>query len=250
MKFKNSYKKAGFFHSHNPFNAMLKNRLANTLGLSSTQEKTFTSPVLDQGETEECAIYCNAGTAAAITGKVYNIPDILNAILSYMNIPASSYEGTDLQTAMYAGVNPGFTANDGSSFTYDAIIWITPENGLGFCETINQYIQQYQRPANLAGVWFNEWFGSVNGLITLGATNIEGGHDMMLCGIGTDGMMDNQGSWGIASGSISGHYRFSPQVFDSYFTGYKVGIGIHTTDRVTKLLGQLSAAWVKLSDLL
>jgi hypothetical protein len=250
MKFKKTPKKQNWLHRINPFNAMLKNRLANTLGQAVGSQMDFTSPVLNQGETEDCAIYCPAATAAAITGKIYDIQSILNSVLSYMNIQPSSYTGTDLGTSMYAGVNPGYKATDGSVFTYDTIIWILPENGQGLAETMNQYILQYQRPANVSGVWYQEMFNTNNGVVPAGGTTLLGGHDMMFCGKTPDAYLDNQGSWGVdAEGSVEGHYKFSDEVFDSYYTGYKVGIGINTNDPVVKVLGQLSAALTKLADL-
>ena len=251
MKFKPIPKKHTWFHKINPFNKMLRNHLNATLRAPASTVATYTSPVLDQGDTEECAIYANAATLATIKGKPFSIQTILTAVLSYMNIPASSYEGTDLQTAMFAMVNPGASATDGTTYAYTAILWIYPQSGESFCEAINDDIQQYQRPANLAGTWFNEFDGSVNGVITTGAKNILGGHDMLLAGINSNGFMVNQGSWGVdAPGSVNGFYFFSPQVFDSYYTGYKCGIGIDSTNPTVVLLGKLSSFYVKLIDII
>lgn len=248
MKFVDAkkYKKHTWLHRSNPFNAALKNVLKNTLSAAPTAGQTYTSPVLNQGEYPYCAEYCDAGTVAAITGQPCDPMQVLNNVLSYLNQQQPQYTGADLKTAMSVIVDPGTP-----TFSYSAILYIYPESGQSFCEAVNSYIQQYKRPANLGGVWYDEMFSAVNGVITAGAGTVDGGHDMMLCGIGTDGMMLNQGSWGTAAGgSNQGFYRFSPDVFDSYYTGFPCGIGINSTNNTVILLGRLSSLYIKLVDIL
>jgi hypothetical protein len=247
MKFTPSHRKHGWFYKKNPFNAMLRNRLFNTLADSALTPQTYTSPVLDQGENPYCAEYATAATRAAITGKTYDPLMILGSVLNYLNELITRYQGCDFKTGMAVGVNPGFAPND----SYAAILYIYPVSGVKFADTLNSYVQMYKRPVNGGIEWYQEYFGGQGGVIPFSGKTGIGGHFIMVCGKISQGYTDNQGSWGVnAPGSIGGHYLFSDDIIESDWRDYPFGVGIDSTDRTTIILGQMSALYIHVLDLL
>ena len=257
--------KHGFWHRANPFNAMMKVRLRNTLGVATATKTLFTSPVLDQGPTMTCAEHEACAEQAAIDGIAYDVQQFLAAVCGFLNILPSQYNGTDMKTVMAAAINPGLTPVGQTKPTVQAsaVMWITPENGMDLYDTLQTYIDLYQRPLGFGVMWMNDWEGGQNGVVpsSLPESSL-GSHCTMWCGKVRSGeflgvtfpepdRMLNQNSWGVnAPGSARGYYLFPRNIVNMYTGSYGCAVKVFSTDATVILLGKLSMLYVKVIDLI
>ena len=257
--------KHGFWHRANPFNAMMKARLRNTLGVATATKTLFTSPVLDQGPTMTCAEHEACAEQAAIDGIAYDVQQFLAAVCGFLNILPSQYSGTDMKTVMAASISPGLTPVGQTKPTVQAsaVMWITPENGMDLYDTLQTYIDLYQRPLGFGVMWMNDWEGGQNGVVpsSLPESSL-GSHCTMWCGKVRSGeflgvtfpepdRMLNQNSWGVnAPGSARGYYLFPRNIVNMCTGSYGCAVKVFSTDATVILLGKLSMLYVKVIDLI
>jgi len=138
--------------------------------------------------------------------------------------PVSQYAGTDVQTGAAVLVTDGLTQIGQTEPTvkFDSILEINPngENGEDFYDTVQTYIQTYQRPVGLGILWCNSYEDTQDGIVPNIQTSPLGGHFIGFYGkvpsgyLGTsfsdEDRMDNAGTWGPnAPGSAQGHYLFA-----------------------------------------
>ena len=243
---------------------MLINRLRNTLKAPENLKTLFTSPVLDQGETEYCGENEACAEQTAVDNIVYDVLKFLDGVLGYLRITADEYTGTDLKTLMAASIDPGWTpqGQDAPTIHASACLWIYPENGMDLYDTIQYYITQYQRPVGFGVLWYNDWEAQTQGLVSSDIPqNPLGNHCSIWCGkvpAGYQGVnfpepdrMLNQNSWGVnAPGSLNGFYLFPRKIVNQYCNSFGTAVRIFSNDRVVNLLGKLSMLYMRLIDLI
>ena len=262
-KFNFKISRHGRLHRVNPFNLLFHSHFRRKLAVSGNARSLFTSPILDQGATEECSAYQACAERAAITGKVYDPQAYWQAECDYLH--DQNPDGVDLKTALSVSVDPGYTEMGNTTPSEQATAWIYiyPNNGMDLYDSIQEAITLYQRPVAIGVEWYSDWEEGQNGIVPDSRDTVLGGHDTMLCGkvvntivgnlpfpVDTD-RMANQNSWGVnAPSSDSGFYYFSRTQINNWFTGYGCAVRIDSTDMMTKILGKLSALYVKVIDLI
>lgn len=247
-KFQNSYASHNAIHRWNPFNRMLRNRVANTLSSDPGTKALFTSPVLDQGQLDRCTAYCMCALRAAVTGQACDTAQYWADEMAYENEPS----GVDARTAAAASIDPGWkNMATGLYERADAVLWIYPNGGMDMFDSMNAAMMRYQSPCAVGFEWYSDWETTTGGVLGTDKPTIPlGGHLTMFCGPKGEDLV-NQNSWGRqAPGSDQGFYYFPRSVINSYVEGYPCFIPFTSDDRVVKILGAMSSALVRIADLL
>lgn len=254
-------KKKSWLHLKDPFQAMLRNRLNNTLGVSSIAKNLFTPYFfLNQATQNICSEDGSYTIRNASTGQSYVPGDYIAKEQAFTNDPATT--SFDAATVMNTAVVSGFKQANGIIDKPAAVLWIKPNNGMDLYDSIQAAINQAQSAAGCAAEWFIDWEGSRLGIVPFSANNALGGHWFCVCGkvnatinskviFPESDRMAVANTWGTdAPGSDGGYYYFSRQEVNAWLGNLGIGVWIYSNDKTINVLGQISALYTKILTLI
>lgn len=257
-------KKKSWLHRLDPFQAFLRNRLNNTLGVDTAAKALFLpSALLNQGSENICSEDGSYTIMNTKTGASYVPGDYIAKEQSFTgNNQTTAF---DAATVMQTAVLSGFKRQDGTVDQPAATLWIKPNNGMDLYDSIQAAINQAQIAGGCAAMWMLDWDGGANGIVPDAANNTLGGHWFTVSGktpktIATGiafpepDRMAVPNTWGntpqTAPGSDSGYYYFNRQEVNAWFGNMGIGIWIFSTDRTIQILGRMSALYAKILTLM
>ena len=208
-------------------------------------ELLYLSPRLNQGNTEHCTAY--QAVACRANEKNLTSYDPESQWLLELMMGATE-QGTDIQTALATGVDKGFipTGDTVAQDNASCYLWVHPNNGMDWFDSIRRAIQDTGRPLSAGVMWMSSW--DATPIIQNTGTSALGGHAIKIAGwkqINGQPYLVIQNSWGQNMGDI-GLWYFPREIVNKVFGDYGVGYWSDDPNLKIKKMGLLLSMYINL----
>lgn len=223
-----------------------------TLGsVSGTLPDTvYLSPILDQGELDECTAYSAVATRYNELNEVFN-PDIFwTNECEFAGVPTTDNAGFDIQVPAATAITKGFNVPNTSSPS--AYFWVTAGGGQDLFQNICSAVFINQRPLMGGLMWYDEYTAAAGGIINAIGKSPQGGHCIKIAGFKTINGVQYlvlQNSWNTTVGD-NGLFYMSRAVANQAFSPYGVFYWTDSTNTTVKTLGFITALYYNIISLL
>ncbi len=221
---------------------------------SFPDELLFVSPVLDQGEVDECTAYSSvAARWNEINNTNFDPSAFWDDELAFSG-QSTNNSGFDIEVPAATAIEKGFVAMGQPlhSSKPSAYFWISNNNGLDLFDSCRQAMMANKYPLIGGVTWMSEWVGVAGGVISDRGTTALGGHCIKIAGWTTaNGVlyMVLQNSWGPIKG-VNGLYYMTRDIFNQSFNGYGIFQWSDSQNLEIKTLGLINALWQNIKTLL